>query len=118
MGSCSNVVALLCTSRAVLTDCLLHCLQDNHGPAYYECGGKSGFLGPWIRWAVIRRNSFAGVSLAAKAHANPPACGAVTLTGASSDIVAEQDIFECEEGAVPGSYEGDIEQCEHCSFRQ
>jgi hypothetical protein len=58
------------------------------------------------------------VSLAAKAHANPPACGAVTLTGASSDIVAEQDIFECEEGAVSGSYEGDIEQCEHCSFRQ
>lgn len=97
------------------------CCQDIYGPAYHECGGKTGFLGPWIRWAVIRRNSFAGVSLAAKAHAERTgatlACGAVTLTGSSSDIVAEHDVFECEDGAETGGYEGDIEKCEHCLIR-
>ena len=92
-------------------------LQDNHGPADYQCGGPHGFLGPWIRWAAVRRNSFSGVSLAAKAHADPPACGAVVLTGASSDIVAEHDVFECEGGAVPGGYEGDLAACERCTFR-
>ena len=46
--------------------------QDNQGPAYYQCGGDEGFLGPWIRCAVTRRNTFRGVSLAAKAHADPP----------------------------------------------
>ena len=90
--------------------------QDNQGPAYYQCGGDEGFLGPWIRWAVIRRNTFRGVSLAAKAHADSPACGAVTLTGVSTDIVAEHDIFHCDAGAIPGGYEGDTDKCEHCLF--
>ena len=79
--------------------------------------GKTGFLGPWIRWAVVRRNTFAGLSLAAKAHADPPACAAVTLSGVSSDIVAEHDTFECVQGAETGGYRGDMDICEHCSFR-
>jgi hypothetical protein len=93
-------------------------IQDNHGPAYPECGGESGFLGPWIRWFVARRNAFAGVSLASKAYASPgpAACAAISLSGASTDIVAEQNNFECEAGAVPGGYEGDIDHCGHCLF--
>eukprot|EP01052_Picozoa_sp_SAG31_P037870 SAG31_NODE_4961_length_2834_cov_1.793784_2_plen_805_part_00 len=93
-------------------------IQDNYGPAYYQCGGKTGFLGPWVRWMVVRRNSFAGVSLASKAHAgsDPPACAAVAISGVSTDIVAEQDRFECDDGAVRGGYVGDVNKCLHCTF--
>jgi hypothetical protein len=101
-------------NRFVDSDGIL--LQDVHGPAYAQCGGQSGFLGPWIRWFVIRRNAFSGVSLAAKAHATPPVCAAVALAGTSTDVVAEHDSFECEQGAVPGGYVGDTDKCQHCSF--
>lgn len=102
-------------------------LQDNHGPAYFECGGKDGFLGPWIRWAVMRRNKFSGISLAAKAVSSIPPCAAITLADAelgsglqsdefSSDIVLEHNAFQCQ-GGTPGGYAVNRTLCDHCEIR-
>ena len=108
-------------------------LQDVYGPADFQCGGKDGYLGPWIRWAVVRRNSFKGVSLASRVFAErtstPMVCPAISLQqehdastkseqGRSSDVVTEHDTFECEvAGAVAGGYKVNVSNCDQCSVR-
>ena len=103
-----------------------------------------GEHGPWVRWVTIRRNTIAGVSENSKPTGM---CGAVVTNWATSfkhprfaaarnfrrgfarlivgdrgvststDIVAEQNVFDCPEGATLAGDAGYVMQCPHCVVR-
>ena len=96
-------------------------LQDNGGPnGEPEC---KGFNGPYVRWAVVRRNRLAGISAAARnstQSGQKPVCGGVSLRAkvnwSSTDVVTEGQMLECPtEGKVLGY---SLPNCSHCSVRQ
>ena len=88
-----------------------------------NCAQARGWYpGPWIRWLVVRRNSFAGVSALAVHDANgtatPPRCGALVLRAErgfnSTDVVAENQTFLCPSGMTAGG--NDVVGCDHCAI--
>ena len=86
--------------------------------------------GPWVAWAVIRANTFGGISLAAKnvsgmaGGGQKPRCADVHIhgagsnaTGTTSDVVGEQNAFGCpaEGNASTAGYA--FRECSHCVQR-
>jgi hypothetical protein len=71
-------------------------LKDNPDNHEWEC---TAYTGPWLRWAVVRRNRMAGISDAARnLSATAPPCGFVghfSTQHPSSDVVVEHNVFEC-----------------------
>ena len=91
---------------------------DNHEP---QC---QAFTGPWIRWAVVRRNAIAGVSEAQRSvNATQPMCGFVnhmSTQHASTDIVVEHNAFACPRyGTLPATNGTGVVfgLCDHCLVR-
>ena len=92
-----------------------------------DCASRGWFHGPWLQWATVRRNRFAGVSELAKydarrANATAARCGALVLragTGRSgqntTDLVAEHQVYSCPAGMLPGGT--DVVGCDHCGLR-
>ena len=86
-----------------------------------DCYAHGWYAGPWIRWAVVRRNAFSGVSSLSESVANrtgmPPRCAALVLRAGpfanTTDLVAEHNTFHCPAHAAAGGY--DVVGCEHCS---
>ena len=87
-----------------------------------DCGARGQWPGPWIQWAVVRNNSFAGVSLRATFDANKsgtvPQCGSLIQRAEkgfnTTDLVAEGQHFACPPGMAPGG--NDVQGCDHCSI--
>ena len=120
--------------QVFFTEYLGNAMEDSDGIALVDnwgnnqlndCAGKDlgHWNGPWIQWAVVRRNAFSGVSLRAKYDANAsrtvPKCGTLVLRamrGANTtDLVAEDQHFSCPAGMTPGG--NDVEGCTHCSVK-
>ena len=84
------------------------------------------YPGPWVRGAVVRRNTIAGISFLARFQANmsnasAPRCGAVVQAAArggpnSSDLVAEHQDFHCPPGMLDGGG-NNLSACDHCLVR-
>ena len=89
-------------------------------PNYAACGGYSG---PWVRWAVVRRNALSGVSLAsinATLPGDRPACSNVSLVNGAAatpttDVVAEHQSYRCPSRYEPGGT--NVGACAHCVVR-
>lgn len=55
---------------------------------------NNSFVGPYIRWVVVRNNTIGGV-----AASNPGSCGTVNSTNSlTTDIVSERNVFDCPPG--------------------
>ena len=84
-------------------------IRDSYSSPTAEDGACAAYGGPWVRWSVIRNNSMGGISQASLNQSaktgQPPSCAGVSLfnalyqlhseEGTTSDIVAEQNAFEC-----------------------
>ena len=98
-------------------------LSDGSGPTKeWQC---AAYVGPWIRWTVVRSNTIAGISDAARnvsaATGKLPACGAVTLMSngdyPSTAVVAEQNVFHCPPEAQQNSSGYHFGPCAGCVER-
>ena len=102
-------------------------IRDAYNTAEYQC---AAYGGPWVAWAVIRANTFGGISLAAKnvsgmaGGGQKPRCADVHIhgagsnaTGTTSDVVGEQNAFGCpaEGNASTAGYA--FRECSHCVQR-
>ena len=88
--------------------------DNNQHTTEPEC---AHFMGPWIRWAMVRRTSLSGfsnVSAASKACANMTLRIADTKggNGASNDVVFERTRFACPPGGCGGVNK--MDGCRHC----
>jgi len=84
----------------------------------------AAFVGPWVRYAVIRANSVGGISEAAKfaSHGTTlhPACAGIRAVSsglASTDVVAEQNSFSCPPGGNASTSGYSLANCDHCVAR-
>lgn len=98
-------------------------LSDAGGPTpEWEC---KGYVGPWIRFSVMRSNVLSGISEAVHNRSttpgHKPACAATHVDSrlgyASRAVVAEQSISSCplEGNASSGGYQ--IGPCHGCMTR-
>ena len=71
-------------------------VRDGGASSEPQC---ASYQGPWVRWQVARRNSFAGTS-----QSLPDQCACVNATSTqSTDIIAEHNVFQCPQGKqLPG----------------
>lgn len=98
-------------------------LSDGSGPSNeWQC---AAYVGPWIRWSVVRSNTLTGVSDAARnvsaSTGKLPTCASVNLYSnkayPSTAIVAEQNVFACPAGAQQNSSGYHLGPCEGCIER-
>ena len=103
-------------------------LRDSYLSKGGEGGACAAFGGPWVRWSVIRANIMSGISQASLNESLKnkvqPACAAVSIfaTGypegqGSSDIVAEQNVFECPATGLQNSSGYHMGNCQACVRR-
>ena len=102
-------------------------IRDSFMSKTGEGGACAAYGGPWVRWSAIRGNTMGGISQAAlNQSAESPACAAVSLfnspaAGAqqavTSDIVAEQNAFECPERGNSSSAGYHMPICDSCLVR-
>jgi hypothetical protein len=108
-------------------------LRDSHMAPTGEAGACAAFGGPWIRWSVIRKNALSGLSqasLSATAETGePPVCAAVSIFSSGyvyppkggsespSDVVAEQNVFECPASGAQNSSGYKLGNCQACVSR-
>eukprot|EP00045_Choanoeca_perplexa_P010870 m.112858 g.112858 ORF g.112858 m.112858 type:complete len:743 (+) comp15422_c0_seq1:1217-3445(+) len=89
--------------------------DDNQNTTEPEC---AAFMGPWLRWNVVRRNAISGLSQASKSvNASSPSCGAVQLRSpqrVSTDIVIEANGFTCPAPGVLPEHGVVVGNCQHC----
>jgi hypothetical protein len=89
--------------------------DDNSDTTEPEC---AAFMGPWLRWNVVRRNNISGLSQASKSvNATSPKCGAVQLRSpdrVSTDIVIEDNGFSCPSPGVLPDHGVVVGNCQHC----
>jgi hypothetical protein len=60
---------------------------------------NASYPGPYVRWVTMRRNTIGGISIC-----SPGVCGSINATnGQTTDIVAEENVFNCAPGnLLPG----------------
>ena len=79
----------------------------------------AAYRGAYIRWAVMRRNTVAGISLSSRSQMR---CGSVSNSNLNStDLVSEHNVIECPEGghvanADSGAHWPGV-KCSHCVER-
>ena len=103
-------------------------IRDSYNVKEFQC---AAYGGPWVAWSVIRANQFGGISLASKnvsameGGGAKPHCAAVSVFGAgshndlgtTSDIVGEQNEFDCPKEGNASSAGYKFNECEHCLER-
>lgn len=104
-------------------------IRDSYMSKTGENGACATYGGPWVRWSVIRSNTLSGISQASlneseKTH-SAPSCAAVSLFHSgptagnelTSDIVAEQNVFECPASGLQNSSGYHLDGCQACVTR-
>lgn len=123
-GECYHGVSIV-----YYTEFLRNTLRDSNGLNLRDGGGHypmcGDYMGPWIRWSVVRNNAIGGASLA-MINATQPGelteCANVAVDTVTpqnlntSDVVAEHQVYSCPSEFKPASTDLG-HACAHCVER-